>query len=74
MSDCVCYVSERIYELFIYYELGLIARSAGSVASVSIDGVLHRENSIWNHKLNDITFLDSLIDPQTHPSRKQLGG
>jgi len=48
-------------ELFISYELGLIARSAGSVASAFIDGVLHRETSIWNHILNDITFLDSLL-------------
>ena len=36
--------------------------------------MLHRETSNWDHKLNDTTFLDSFIDPQTHPSRKQLGG
>ena len=45
--------------LFISYELGLIARSAGSVASAFIDGGLHRETSNWNHILNDVTFLDS---------------
>ena len=74
-SDCVCYASERMNELsFLSYELSLIARSAGSVASVFMDGVLHRETRNWNHKLNDITFLDSFIDPQTRPSRKQLGG
>ena len=71
-SDCVHYA--RINSLFISYELGLIAQSAGSVASAFIDGVLHRETSNWNHILNDITFLDSFIDPQTRPSRKQLGG
>ena len=42
------YASGRINELCIYYELGLIARSAGSVASAFIDGVLHRETSHWN--------------------------
>ena len=41
------------------YELGLECQYAGSIASVLIGGVLHRETSIWNHKLNDTTFLDS---------------
>ena len=36
--------------------------------------MLHRETSNWNHRLNDYTFLDSFIDPQTRPSRKQSGG
>ena len=62
--------------LFISYELGLIARSAGSVAAVLagvfIDGVLHRESSNWNHKLNDITFLDSMEDNR-YEWRKQNG-
>ena len=61
------------YYLFTY-ELGFNRRSAGSVASVFIDGVLHRDTSNWNHKLNDNTFLDSSMDPWTRPSRKQLGG
>ena len=47
LSDCVCYASERmILLLFLSYELGLIVRSAGSVASVFIDGVLHRETIV----------------------------
>ena len=46
-------------ELFLSYELGLIARSAGSVASAFIDGVLRRETSRWNRRLNDIACLDS---------------
>ena len=33
-----------------------------------MDGVLHRETSSWNHKLNDITFLDS-----SRPRRGGLG-
>ena len=56
LSDCVYYASERMNYLFISYELGLIAQSAGSVASAFIDGGLHRESSNWNHILNDIPF------------------
>ena len=44
---------------FISYELALIARSAGSVASAFIDSIIHRETSNRNHILNDIDFLDS---------------
>ena len=56
---CLIVFAMRVRELFLSYELGLIARSAGSVASAFIDGVLHRETSNWNRKLNDYTFLDS---------------
>ena len=66
--------SPRDFYYSFTYELGFNRRSAGSVASVFIDGVLHRETSNLNHKLNDITFLDSFINPQTRHSRKQLGG
>ena len=41
-------MSERMNELFIYYGLGLIARSAGSVASAFVHGVLHRETENGN--------------------------
>ena len=46
-------------ELFLSYELGLIARSAGAAASAFIDGVLRRGTSHRNHILNDSTFLDA---------------
>ena len=39
-----------------------------------VGGVLHRDTSNWNRKLNDTTFLDSSIDPQARPSRKNRGG
>ena len=74
LSDCVYYASKRMNEFLISYELGLIARSAGSAASAFIDGALHRGTSHWNPVLNDITFLDSPIGPQARPSRKQIGG
>ena len=47
--------------MFISSELGLVARSAGSVASALVDGALHRGTGDWNHILNDIAFLDSLV-------------
>ena len=61
----MCLLCEWENELVISYcsrarlNCSLIARSAGSVASVLIDGVLDRGTSNWNHKLNVITFLDS---------------
>ena len=56
ISTSVCYASGRMSYLFISYDLGLIARSAGSAASafIDIDGVLHRETSKWNRNWNDI--------------------
>ena len=48
---CLIVLPMRVENEFIYfkyYELGLIPRSAGSVASAFIDGVLHRETSNWN--------------------------
>ena len=56
---------------FLSYGPGVMERPAGSAAGVFIGGVLCRETSNWNRKLNDTTFLDSLIDPQARPSRKQ---
>ena len=43
---CLIVLTMRVkMNLFIYYELGLIPRPAGSVASAFIDGALHRETS-----------------------------
>ena len=59
---CLIVLAMRVTECIIYYyflRASTNARSAGSAVSVFIGGVLHRETSHWNHKLNDITFLDS---------------
>jgi hypothetical protein len=35
--------------------------------------VLHRETSNWNHKINDYTFLDSLVQPLWDPGALGFG-
>ena len=58
LSDCANYASDRMH--YIYLLGARFNPTIGrSVASAFIDGVLHRETSNWNHKLNDYTFLDS---------------
>ena len=57
------YASDKM-KLMVYYYLLVNCTIERSVASAFIDGVLHRETSNWNHKINDYTFLDSFIDPQ----------
>ena len=50
MSDCVHYMHAggSMHSLFVYCELGLIARLAGSVASAFINGGLNRTSSKKN--------------------------
>ena len=74
LMACLIALAMQVAEFIISHELGLLARLTGSVASAFNDGALHRDTSNWNHRLNVIAVLDSFMDPQTRPSRKQLRG
>ena len=71
-SDCACYASERATWLLIFIsdELGLIVRSARSVATVAIGGVLNRETINGNRT----AFLDSPLGPRRGAVPRARGG